>query len=233
MVGAAYRAPRASHPDMAALEVLDAILSAGENNRLDAALVKPGLSTDAGTNLFLIEEQSLLAAYGFVAGGKEEATVAAELNKALTRLRTAPPTAAEVMEAKNELLAASLGERETFSGRAFELGEAYVRTGDPRIADKRLAAIARVRPGRRAAGRQAVPQPVAPRRLPLCEGRGRCQAVGQPDAAAQIPHAAAGDGHAQPASRRSRAAGAARAGRQGRITSLRRSPTCGCRTGCA
>ncbi|QIL02982.1 insulinase family protein [Sphingomonas sinipercae] len=146
LVGSAFRLPAAAHPDMAALEVLDAILSAGDNNRLDAALVKPGLTTEAGTGLYTIEEQSVLSVYGFVAGGKDQAVVATELDKALARLRTTPPTAAEVMEAKNELLAGSLAERETFSGRAFELGEAYVRTGDPRHADKRLAAIARVTP---------------------------------------------------------------------------------------
>ncbi len=45
---------------------------------------------------------------------------------------------------ENELLAASLEARETAQGRAFELGEALVSTGDPHAADKRLKAIAAV-----------------------------------------------------------------------------------------
>ena len=146
VVGSAYQVPRASHPDNAAIEVLDAILATGEHDRLDTSLVKKGLATQAGSNLNFTEEQGYLAVYSFVAEGKDQEMVAAELNRTLDRLRTAPPTAAEVMEAKNELLAAALEERETFSGRAFELGEGLVRTGDPRSADKRLAAIARVTP---------------------------------------------------------------------------------------
>jgi zinc protease len=51
---------------------------------------------------------------------------------------------AELSEAKNELLSLALDERQTARGRAFELGEALVSTGDPRAADKRLAAIAAV-----------------------------------------------------------------------------------------
>src|SRR5690606_35671291 len=47
-------------------------------------------------------------------------------------------------EAKNELLSYALDERQTARGRAFELGEALVSTGDPQAADKRLAAIGAV-----------------------------------------------------------------------------------------
>ncbi|MFN5819161.1 MAG: M16 family metallopeptidase, partial [Novosphingobium sp.] len=62
----------------------------------------------------------------------------------IERVRTEPVTAAELAEAKNELLAQSLSRRETAQGRGFELGEALVITGDPAAADKRLAAIAKV-----------------------------------------------------------------------------------------
>ena len=144
VVGTAYQLPPAAHPDMPALEVLDAILSRGNHSRLDSALVKPGLSTEAGTYLNDTEEQSFLAVYGFVASGRQEAEVAGELGKALAAIRAAPPTADEVTEAKNELLAAALAERETFDDRAFELGERLVRTGDADAADKRLSGIARV-----------------------------------------------------------------------------------------
>jgi zinc protease len=144
VVGTAYQLPGEAGTDMAALEVLDAILSAGEHNRLDSALVKTGLAADVGTDFNDTEEESYLAAYAFVAGGKAPDNVATELEKVIATLRSSGPTAAEVLEAKNELLAAALTARETYSDRAFEFGERLVRTGDPHFADKRLANIARV-----------------------------------------------------------------------------------------
>jgi zinc protease len=146
LVGTAYQLPGEAHPDMAALEVLDAILSAGQHNRLDTALVKTGLATAIGTNFNDTEEESYLAPYAIVASGKSPEAVAPELEKVITVLRTTGPTADEVTEAKNELLATALSARETFSDRAFEFGERLVRSGDPRFVDKRLARIARVTP---------------------------------------------------------------------------------------
>ena len=70
--------------------------------------------------------------------------MAGQFDAAIAEIRAKGPTVDEVAEAKNELLAAALQERETAPGRAFELGEALVRTGDPQHADKRLAALAKV-----------------------------------------------------------------------------------------
>ncbi|HET7708886.1 MAG TPA: pitrilysin family protein [Sphingomicrobium sp.] len=144
IVGVAYQLPAAAHADMPALEVLDAILARGDHSRLDTALVKPGLSTEVGTYFNDSEEQSFLGVYAFVASGQRQDSVASELGKAIAAIRAAPPSADDVAEAKNELLAAALAERETFDNRAFELGERLVRTGDPNAADKRLAGIGKV-----------------------------------------------------------------------------------------
>lgn len=146
IVGSAWQLPGAAHPDMAAIEVLEAILTRGDSNRLQTALVKPGLSTQAVSQLNDTEEQGFLALAAFVASGREPEVVATELDRALDALRRTGPTAAEVAEAKNELVSGGLQEREVASSRAFVLGEGLVRTGDPRAADKRLAAITRVTP---------------------------------------------------------------------------------------
>ena len=143
-VGVAYQLPATSHPDMAALEVLEAILTRGDNNRLDKALVRSGLAVEVGSNLGETEEQSYFGLYGMVASGQDQEKVAAELDRVLQGLRASGPTADEMFEAKNELLSAALSDRETFSDRAFALGEMLVRTGDPRSADRRLAQIAEV-----------------------------------------------------------------------------------------
>jgi zinc protease len=145
VVGSTWRLPGTSHPDLPALEVMDAILTSGESSRLHKSLVyDKQLATAAVGELDNIEEGGYYAPYAIVAGGKSIDEADAALKAELDRIRTQPVTAAELREAKNELIAASLRQRETFSGRAFELGEAYVRTGDPRAADKRLAAIQKV-----------------------------------------------------------------------------------------
>ena len=146
VVGAAYQVPGYAHADFGALEVLDNILGTGEHSRLDTALVNTGAASQVTTQLISTEEQGYYALGGFVASGKEPEAVAAQLDAALADIIAKGPTAAEVAEAKNELLAAALQERETAPGRAFELGEALVRTGDPRHADKRLAGLAKVTP---------------------------------------------------------------------------------------
>ena len=59
-------------------------------------------------------------------------------------MRTETVTAAELAEAKSEIVASTLRRRETARGRAFELGEALVSSGDPEFADKRLGEITAV-----------------------------------------------------------------------------------------
>ena len=143
-VASAFQIPGTSNRDLPAIAVLDAILARGNHNRLDTALVKSGLATEVGSDFNDIEDQGYLALYAFAAGGKQPGEVATALEAAIDQLRQSGPTADELAEAKNELLASALEERETFSGRAFEFGEALVRTGDPKAADKRLAGISAV-----------------------------------------------------------------------------------------
>lgn len=142
VVATTWKVPGSAHPDMAALAVLDAILTAGDNSRLHHNLVyTQQIATSTGGNLTDIEDGGYYAPYAILAGGKSveeaEKALAAEIEK----VRSQPVTAAELMEAKNEIVSQSLAERETFNGRAFEMGEALVRTGDPRAADQRLAAV--------------------------------------------------------------------------------------------
>lgn len=141
VVAATYKAVGAGTPDSAPLEVMDMILSAGENSRFYSALVRTGLATQAGENLTLAEDGGFIAPYIILAAGQEPEAVTTALDGVIEKLRADGVTEAEVTEAKNELLSDALSSREAFSGRAFELGEALVRTGDPREADARLQRI--------------------------------------------------------------------------------------------
>src|SRR3546814_5748245 len=62
----------------------------------------------------------------------------------VARLRDAPVTAAELAEAKNEIRTSTIQNRETAAGKANVLAASVIIDGDPRAADKQLAAIAQV-----------------------------------------------------------------------------------------
>ncbi|MGL1590414.1 hypothetical protein ACSTHH_23565, partial [Vibrio parahaemolyticus] len=66
------------------------------------------------------------------------------LKAEIARFRDAPVSAAELAEAKNEILTAAIKSRETAEGKARILAASVIIDGDPRSADRQLAEIARV-----------------------------------------------------------------------------------------
>jgi zinc protease len=143
-VGSVWQLPSLKHPDAAALTVLDAIMSRGESSRLQHALVKTGIATQAGMLSEQQEDGGCMAPFAILAGGKTVEEAEAVIRAEIAKLRDQGATAAELAEAKIELLSQDLQQRETFAGRAFLLGEALVSTGDPKWPDKALAAIEKV-----------------------------------------------------------------------------------------
>lgn len=141
-VGVIYPGVKADHPDAAALEVMSAILSRGESSRLHQALVyRSQLAANADIGVDAMEEDGVIVATAIVARDKAIAEVEAALNAELARIRDEPVTAAELAEAKTEIVAGELRQRETASGRAFILGRAIVSENDPKAPDENLAAI--------------------------------------------------------------------------------------------
>ena len=144
LVGTVWQLPEATHPDAPVVEVLSAILGRGENSRFYKALVEPGIAVQAQQFADFTEEGGAFAQFAITNPQADKDQVAAILAAESARIRDELVTPAELAEAKNELISDSLRRRETARGRAFELGEALVSTGDPRSADTRLAAIAAV-----------------------------------------------------------------------------------------
>ncbi len=144
-VAAIFPGVEASHPDAAALEVMEAILSRGQSSRLYQALVyRTQLASSANIGVNAMEEDGTITVQAIVAQGKAIEDVEAAVNAELERMRSEPVTAAELAEAQTELLASDLRQRETASGRAFMLGQAIVAEHDPNAPDRRLEAIRRV-----------------------------------------------------------------------------------------
>ncbi|WP_336985730.1 pitrilysin family protein [Altererythrobacter aquiaggeris] len=144
LVGASWKLPEAGHPDMAALEMMDTIMSQGDNSRLHEALIRTGKAVQAQQYINESEEGGFFAQFAYINPASDRDEVSAIMAAVREDMRTKLVSDAELAEARNELFAMSLRQRETARGRAFELGEALVLTGDPKAADKRLAALAAV-----------------------------------------------------------------------------------------
>ena len=144
VAGTLWKGPGAGEADAAALDVMAAVMARGQNSRLYDALVRSGQAVDASLFYSESEEGGFIASFAITNPQADADAVEATLRAALDRIRSAPVTAAELAEAKSELFSDSLRRRETARGRAFELGEALVSTGNPRAAAARLEAIGRV-----------------------------------------------------------------------------------------
>ncbi|MEM8725157.1 MAG: pitrilysin family protein, partial [Pseudomonadota bacterium] len=144
LVGGIWKAPSVSDEDAAALELLSAILARGDNSRLHKALVRTGKAVQATHFDSMTMDGGYIANFAVLSPAAQPDEARAILNAELERIRTEPVTEAELREAKNEVFSSALSSRQTVRGRAFELGEALVSTGNPDAADERLARISAV-----------------------------------------------------------------------------------------
>ncbi|MEM1052300.1 MAG: pitrilysin family protein [Pseudomonadota bacterium] len=143
VVGGVWKGPPITHPDAPVIRVLMAIASGGDNNRLASALTRSGLAVEVSASAPMFREAGHISIYALTREDMLEAA-GETLNTEIARLRAELVTPEELTEAKNEIVAASLRRRETARGRAFELGEALMASGDPEYADKGLALITKV-----------------------------------------------------------------------------------------
>ncbi|BCA59019.1 M16 family metallopeptidase [Sphingomonas sp. HMP6] len=140
-----YPIPADSHPDSAALSVLNAVLSQGESSRLYESLVyRDQLAQSAETYLDTKQGPGNLAVIAIMASGKSADAGEAALRREIARVRTKSVTAAELAEAKNEILTSALRGRETAEGKGRTIASSVIIDRDPRAADRQLAAIGRV-----------------------------------------------------------------------------------------
>ncbi|HEV8165074.1 MAG TPA: insulinase family protein, partial [Actinomycetota bacterium] len=137
-----WQGAAASDPDAPALKVLDAILSAGKSSRLYNSLVyDKQISVQAFSQADLPHDPGLVMVGSIMSNGHTVAEGEAALLAEVKKLQAAPPTAAELAEAKNELVAAALRERETIEGRASAIGQALRVDGDPNAVNTELGRL--------------------------------------------------------------------------------------------
>jgi zinc protease len=131
-VGFTYLTPRQADPDMDALRVADAILSAGESSRLYNALVyTQQLAAEVNSAADTREDASLFLLTAVLSEGKKAEDAEKSLLAEIKKLQDAPVSTAELEKAKNQMITNQLRRRETGDGKALALGEAAVLLGDP------------------------------------------------------------------------------------------------------
>jgi len=128
--------------DRAALTVLDGILSTGDSSRLYRSLVyDKQIAAQIGSTPDFSQQAGNLSALAIMAQGHTAEEGVAALNEEIAKLRDVPVTAAELSEAKNEIVAATLRSRETVDDRATALGFSLINTGSAAAADEEVAQI--------------------------------------------------------------------------------------------
>ncbi|HVY83492.1 MAG TPA: pitrilysin family protein [Caulobacterales bacterium] len=140
-----YQQPGARSSDLAALTVLDAIMSNGEHSRLYQSMVyEQQVAAEVFTNLDENVDAGAYTLAAILSEGKTADQGLQSLRAEIARMRNQPVTAQELDEAKNEIVTATLQNRETAFGRSDELANSVIRYGDPAAADRLLDAIQHV-----------------------------------------------------------------------------------------
>ena len=135
----AYHIPAASHPDAAALDVLEALLGAGRSSRLYTSLIyDKQLATSAWASADLREQPGLFGARVTCARGVALADARAALEAELERVRTEPPSPAELARVQTQIASALVRSRQTASGIALALVHATTERGDPGVVNADL-----------------------------------------------------------------------------------------------
>jgi zinc protease len=125
----AHKVPNGRDTDQAALEMLDAILSAGKNARLYRALVDQGLALNAGAGTDVHHDLSLHTLYAALAPAAGHEQVEKAMLIELNKIKTSGVTAAEVATVKQQYIAEDAYKRDGTAAVAEELSE-WVGIGD-------------------------------------------------------------------------------------------------------
>ncbi|HTL87952.1 MAG TPA: pitrilysin family protein [Leptolyngbya sp.] len=139
-----YPLPKATNPDVPALQVLDLVLTEGRSSRLYQALVETGLvSGFSGSPANMISG----GWYDFSATAAPDQ----DLNKVnqtiqtiLADVRSKGVTEEELTRAKTQLKSSVLLRNRDITSQAFQLGDDQTTTGDYKFTDRFLAAVDRV-----------------------------------------------------------------------------------------
>jgi zinc protease len=139
-----YPVPNVTHPDIPALDVLDAILSVGRHSRFYQALIEPGLVSQIQSSTAALIEPGWYNISLMVAPGQTLEAVDQVLQDIIASLQRQSVSAAALQRAKNQLRAHFVMSNRDIDNQASQLAYNYIMTGDHCYSDRYLAAIEQV-----------------------------------------------------------------------------------------
>ncbi|MEH2456771.1 MAG: pitrilysin family protein [Nostoc sp.] len=135
-----------NHPDVPAIDVMDAILTGGRSSRLYQALVESGLASSVSGGAAELIEPGWYEIDATAAPGQELGKIAQVLQESLAKLQQQPVTTEELNRAKTQLQASYILGNQDITSQATQLGYNQTVAGDYRFIERYLAAIAKVTP---------------------------------------------------------------------------------------
>ena len=146
LLQAVYPLPDIKHPDVPAIDVMDAILTGGRSSRLYQALVESGLASSVSGGAAELIEPGWYEINATAAPGQELGKIGQVLQESLAKLQEQSVTTEELNRAKTQLQASYILGNQDITSQATQLGYNQTVAGDYRFIEQYLAAIAKVTP---------------------------------------------------------------------------------------
>ncbi|AFY46013.1 putative Zn-dependent peptidase [Nostoc sp. PCC 7524] len=146
LLQAVYPLPDINHPDVPAIDVMDAILTGGRSSRLYQALVESGLASSVSASALELIEPGWYEINATAAPGQKLEKITQVLQTSLSQLQQQPVSPVELNRAKTQLQASFVLGNQDITSQANQLGYSQTIAGDYHYIEKYLAAIANVTP---------------------------------------------------------------------------------------
>jgi zinc protease len=146
LLNAVYPLPNVNHPDVPAIDLMDAVLTGGRSSRLYQDLVETGLSSSVGAYAAQMIDLGWYNISAVAAAGQPLSRLETVLQQSLAEIRQKPVTTEELQRAKSQFRASLILGNQDISSQATQLGYNQTVAGDYRYIDRYLAAMERVTP---------------------------------------------------------------------------------------
>ena len=146
LLQAVYPLPNIQHPDVPAIDVMDAILTGGRSSRLYQALVESGLASSVSGAAAELIEPGWYEIDATAAPGQKLEKISQVLQTSLSQLQQKAVSSEELNRAKTLLQASFVLDNQDITSQASQLGYNQTIAGDYRYIERYLSAIAKVTP---------------------------------------------------------------------------------------
>jgi len=132
----AWHVPAINDKDVPALLMLEQILGSGRLSRIYQAIVEKRIGVDAWAGSLLLRDSGLFMVGGAVSPGQPLQPVEDVLLAEVERIKSEPPTKAEMDRARRQAEASFIFARDSVTQQADQLGEYETTAGDWRLLEK-------------------------------------------------------------------------------------------------